>query len=194
MLELMLASNNEHKVAEIQEAVGYNILITSLKQAGIEIDIAEPYDSLEANALEKCRVIFNLTGKNCIGEDTGLEVACLNGEPGVRSARYAGEDKSPVKNIEKLLLNMQNASQRNARFRTVISLMIDKKEFLFEGICEGTIGYHAQGTNGFGYDSVFVPANCNKTFAQMTLEEKGLYSHRKKACDKLVLFLQDGVY
>ena len=194
MIELLLASNNQHKAAEIQAAIGHKVLITSLKDAGIEIDIPEPYDSLEANALEKCRVIFNITGKNCIGEDTGLEVAYLNGEPGVKSARYAGEDKEFVKNIEKLLVNMKDDRRRNARFRTVVSLCLNKKEYLFEGTCEGTITYNAIGASGFGYDSVFIPENSDKTFAQMSLDEKSFYSHRKKACDKLVLFLQQGVY
>lgn len=194
MYDLLLASNNQHKAAEIQAAIGEIVLITSLQEAGIQIDIPEPYDTLEANALEKCRVIFSLTGKHCIGEDTGLEVAFLKGEPGVKSARYAGEEKGFTKNIEKLLLNMRDAKERNARFRTIIALIINNKEFVFEGICDGTISYNVRGNNGFGYDSVFIPAGSDKTFAEMTMEEKGLYSHRKKACDKLVLFLQHGVY
>lgn len=191
MTELIFATNNEHKVAEVQAAVGDRLRIITLKQAGIDIDIPEPHDTLEDNAREKSRTIFKLTGKNCFSEDTGLEVRALNGEPGVKSARYAGEDKASEKNTEKLLKNLDNQRDREARFRTVISLILDEEEFLFEGICEGTIAKKPKGTQGFGYDPVFIPYGSDKTFAEMTMQEKGIFSHRKKASDKLVLFLQN---
>lgn len=187
--ELVFATNNHHKVSEIQAAIGDKIKIITLEQAGITIDIPEPHDTLEENAREKSRTIFQLTGKSCFGEDTGLEVESLNGEPGVKSARYAGEDKAFDKNIDKLLQKLDNNPNRKARFRTIISLIIDGKEHLFEGICNGTIIKERRGTNGFGYDPVFIPDGSDKTFAEMSMEEKGQYSHRKRASDKLVLFL-----
>ncbi len=193
MLTLIFATNNAHKVQEIQAAIGHQITVISLKEAGIDIDIPEPYDTLEANATQKSRTIQQLTGKNCFSEDTGLEVDALNGEPGVKSARYAGEDKAFDKNIEKLLGKLGDNPQRTARFRTVISLLWGDQEYLFEGICEGTIIHDKKGTGGFGYDPVFVPEGSTRTFAEMTLEEKGQYSHRKKAADKLVSFLQQVV-
>lgn len=190
MLKLIFATNNQHKVDEIQAAIGSSLEVISLGQAGITIDIPEPYDTLEENASEKSKTIYRITQQNCFSEDTGLEVESLNGEPGVKSARYAGDDKDFDKNIEKLLTRLRNYSNRKARFRTVISLIWHEKEFLFEGISEGTIISERKGHGGFGYDSVFVPAGSTRTFAQMNMEEKNLFSHRKKAADKLVLFLQ----
>jgi XTP/dITP diphosphohydrolase len=190
LVQLIFATNNAHKVEEIQAAIGDKIQVISLKQAGIDIDIPEPHDTLEANATEKSRTIQKLTGGNCFSEDTGLEVDALNGEPGVKSARYAGEDKAFDKNIDKLLTKLGNNNHRTARFRTVISLLWQGKEFLFEGICEGSIIQEKKGNQGFGYDPVFVPAGSTRTFAEMTMEEKGHFSHRKKAADKLVSFLQ----
>ncbi len=190
MLTLIFATNNAHKVQEIQAAIGDKLIVISLREAGIDIDIPEPYDTLEANATQKSRTIQQLTGKNCFSEDTGLEVDALNGEPGVKSARYAGEDKAFDKNIEKLLEKLGDNPQRSARFRTVISLLWGNEEYLFEGICEGTITGDKRGAGGFGYDPVFVPEGSTRTFAEMSLEEKGRYSHRKKAADKLVSFLQ----
>ena len=190
MVQLIFATNNAHKVEEIQAAIGDKIQVVSLKEAGIDIDIPEPHDTLAANATEKSRTIQSLTGGNCFSEDTGLEVDALNGEPGVKSARYAGEDKAFDKNIDKLLTKLGNTDQRTARFRTVISLLWKGQEFLFEGICEGAIIHERKGKQGFGYDPVFVPAGSTRTFAEMTMEEKGAFSHRKKAADKLVSFLQ----
>jgi len=189
-MKLIFATNNQHKVAEMQAAIGHAFELVSLQQAGIDIDIPEPHDTLEANASEKSRTIYQQYGVNCFSEDTGLETAALNGEPGVKSARYAGEEKSFEKNIDKLLSKLEGIENREASFRTVISLIIDSKEHLFEGICKGTIGKIPRGTEGFGYDAVFLPTGAAKTFAEMTLKEKELYSHRKKAADKLVLFLR----
>jgi XTP/dITP diphosphohydrolase len=189
-MQLIFATNNQHKVEEIQAAIGHILEVISLKQAGINTDIPEPYDTLEENAQEKSRVIHRLTGRDCFSEDTGLETEALNGEPGVKSARYAGEGRSSEENIDKLLGRLGTTTNRSARFRTVISLVLDEKEYLFEGICAGTIIHERRGSQGFGYDPVFVPDGSNRTFGEMTMEEKTGFSHRKKAADKLVLFLQ----
>ncbi|MES1221483.1 MAG: RdgB/HAM1 family non-canonical purine NTP pyrophosphatase [Bacteroidota bacterium] len=191
MTKLIFATNNEHKVEEIQAAVGDSIEVISLKKAGINIDIPEPYETLEENASAKSNTIHRLTKMNCFSEDTGLETESLNGEPGVKSARYAGDDKSFDKNIDKLLLKLTGINNRKARFRTVISLVLDKKEYFFEGICQGHISDARKGTNGFGYDPVFVPLGSEKSFAEMSMAEKNIFSHRKKAADKLIVFLQN---
>jgi len=187
---LIFATNNQHKVAEIRKVLEKTFEIVTLKEAGINIDIPEPHNTLEANASEKSKTIHELTGKNCFSEDTGLEVEALNGEPGVKSARYAGEGRSFEANIQKLLINLQHKENRKARFRTVISLILTDKEYLFEGICEGTILESGRGDNGFGYDPIFVPAGSEKAFAEMSIEEKNEFSHRKKAMEKLINFLQ----
>lgn len=189
-IRLIFATNNQHKVEEIQSAIGDHLEVISLRQAGIDIDIPEPHDTLEANASEKSATIHKLTGQHCFGEDTGLEVPALNGEPGVRSARYAGEDKAFEKNVEKLLHKLEGFPDRRARFRTVISLILDGHEHLFEGICEGRILTAPVGNKGFGYDPVFAPDGAERSFAEMTLEEKNRYSHRRQAADKLVEFLR----
>ena len=189
MHTLIFATNNQHKIDEIRAALGDRFVIITLKEAGIDKDIPEPHDTLEANASEKSGVIFKLTGKDCFSEDTGLEVEALNGEPGVNSARYAGEHRSFENNISKLLLNLEGQSNRMARFRTVISLIIGGKEWLFEGVCNGVITESEKGNNGFGYDPVFIPDGSDKRFAEMNMEEKNKFSHRKKALEKLVAFL-----
>lgn len=194
MIELIFATNNPHKVEEIQAAVGEFIKIIPLSQAGIHIDIPEPFETLEANASTKSQTIFRLTGKDCFSEDTGLEVDALGGEPGVKSARYAGDGKVFSDNIDKLLAKLGNNVMRKARFRTVISLIFKGNEYLFEGCCEGNIQYFPKGNHGFGYDPVFTPTHNDRTFAEMTLREKLQYSHRKKASDKLVLFLHQAHY
>ena len=186
---LIFATNNQHKVDEIKNIIGNQYHIITLKDAGIDIDIPEPYDTLEENASEKSSVIYKLTGSDCFSEDTGLEIEALNGEPGVKSARYAGEGKSFEKNIEKLLDNMQGIENRSAQFRAVLSLIINGTEHKFEGICTGTILAHTQGEGGFGYDPIFLPSGAERTFAEMEMVEKNRYSHRKKAMDKLVHFL-----
>ncbi len=188
-MTLIFATNNQHKVDEIRNVLGQNLEIITLKEAGIDVDIPEPHDTLEANASGKSAFIFELTGTACFSEDTGLEVAALNGEPGVKSARYAGEDRAFDANIEKLLSNLSGKRDRSARFRTVISLLIDGTETLFEGICNGKIISEKRGTQGFGYDPVFIPEGSDRTFAEMSLTEKNQYSHRKRATEKLVAFL-----
>ncbi|GAB2825268.1 non-canonical purine NTP pyrophosphatase [Ferruginibacter profundus] len=186
---LIFATNNQNKVDEIRLVLGNRFNIITLKEAGIDIDIPEPHDTLEENATEKSGVIHRLTKKNCFSEDTGLEVEALNGEPGVKSARYAGEGRSFENNIDKLLQNLAGKNNRNARFKTIISLILNEKEYFFEGICPGVITTERKGRNGFGYDPVFIPDGSSKTFAEMTMEEKSLFSHRKKAMEKLVEFL-----
>ena len=190
MDKLVFATNNENKVNEIKKILGDRFDIITLKQAGIEIDIPEPHDTLEANATEKSKTIYKLTGKNCFGEDTGLETEALNGEPGVKSARYAGEHRSFDENIDKLLSKLNGIDNRKARFRTVISLILNGIEYQFEGICNGKIIEERKGTNGFGYDPIFVPGGSEKTFAEMDMDEKNKFSHRKKAMEKLIEFLK----
>ena len=188
---LIFATNNEHKVAEIRSSLGNLFQVVSLKEAEINIDIEEPYDTLEENAREKSSTIHRLAQQDCFSEDTGLFVDALNGEPGVKSARYAGEPSSNKANIEKLLRNLALHTNRTARFRTIISLVMHEKEYLFEGICEGSITLEPIGSSGFGYDAVFIPAGSSKTFGEMSMEEKNQYSHRKKALVKLIFFLRE---
>ena len=188
-MKLILATNNQHKVDEIRHAIGSAYELMTLKEAGINIDIPEPFDTLEENASAKSKTIYELTSLNCFSEDTGLEVRALNGEPGVKSARYAGDEKSFEKNIDKLLANLKDKEDRSAHFRTVISLLIDGRETQFEGVCEGKIVYERKGTRGFGYDPVFIPKGSHKTFAEMELAEKDKFSHRAIAVAKLVTFL-----
>ena len=187
---LIFATNNQHKVDEMRSILGIDFHIISLKEAGIDIDIPEPHDTLEANASQKATTIHQLTQINCFSEDTGLEVTALNGAPGVKSARYAGEVKSFDKNIEKLLQTLEGLQIREARFRTIISLILDNEEYLFEGICNGRIIDSKKGRLGFGYDPVFIPDGSEKTFAEMEMEEKNIFSHRKKAMEKLITFLK----
>ena len=189
MNHIIFATNNENKVKEVRAVLGELFNIISLQDAGIDVDIPEPYDTLEANATQKSKTIFEMTGQNCFSEDTGLEVVALNGAPGVKSARYAGEGCSFADNIEKLLSALQHTVDRSARFRTVISLIVDGKEYFFEGICPGRIIEVRKGNNGFGYDAVFIPDGSDKTFAEMDMAEKNQYSHRKKAMEKLINFL-----
>lgn len=190
MQTLIFATNNQHKVDEIRSVIGNRFTVITLKEAGIDIDIPEPHDSLHENASEKSNTIFRITHQNCFSEDTGLEVEALNGEPGVKSARYAGEDKDFDANIQKLLHKLDGSANREAQFRTVISLILNEKEHLFEGICKGTIIHEKRGSSGFGYDPVFIPEGSEKTFAEMSLEEKNVFSHRRKATDLLLAFLK----
>lgn len=186
---LIFATNNQHKVDEIRSVIGDRFEIITLKEAGIDIEIPEPHDTLEANATEKSRTIHLLTKQNCFSEDTGLEVDALNGEPGVKSARYAGDGRDFQKNIDLLLYNLEGKTNRNARFRTVISLILNDQEYFFEGICEGQIMKEQSGSGGFGYDPVFIPTGGKKSFAEMSMEEKNKFSHRQKAVTRLLSFL-----
>jgi XTP/dITP diphosphohydrolase len=189
MHTLIFATNNRNKVAEIQSLVGNKYEIIPLKEAGIDIDIPEPHDQLEANAQEKAMTIFNMTGQNCFSEDTGLEIEGLDGAPGVKSARYAGENSNSQANIDLVLSKMTGIENRSAQFRTVICLIWKTQTYYFEGICKGQILNNMQGENGFGYDPIFVPDGASKSFANMTMEEKNQFSHRKKAVTQLFEFL-----
>jgi len=188
--KIIFATGNQNKVDEIQHVIGDFITVISLKEAGISQEIPEPYDSLEENASVKSKTIFRLTGESCFSEDTGLEVEALDGKPGVKSARYAGENAGHAENVKKLLENLKEKTNRRARFRTVISLIWQGEEHQFEGICEGKISEHPSGNKGFGYDPVFIPQGAEKSFAEMSMEEKNRFSHRKKAALQLVTFLQ----
>ncbi len=185
----IFATNNENKIIEIKSVLNEQFEIHGLKASGILVDIPEPHDTLEENAAEKSHFIFNLTKSNCFSEDTGLEVFALNGAPGVKSARYAGDECDNKKNIQKLLANMAGVSERTAQFKTVISLIIDGEEEQFTGICKGQIAHEEKGENGFGYDSIFIPDGSQLHFAEMSLEEKNKFSHRKKATMLLIDYL-----
>ncbi len=190
MYTLVFATNNQHKVDEIQSLVGKDFHIIPLKEAGINIDIPEPHDNLKDNAAEKARTIHALTQKNCFSEDTGLEIDFLNGAPGVKSARYAGEDRDFQANIDKVLHELNNTTNRAAQFRTVICLIWENKEYYFEGLCKGTITTVMHGEKGFGYDPIFIPGGSTKSFAAMTMDEKNSFSHRQKAVTQLFSFLK----
>jgi len=189
-MRLIFASNNQHKIEELKAFCKNVIDIVSLKDAGIDIDIPEPHDTLEENASEKSWTIYKLTKQDCFSEDTGLEIEALNGEPGVKSARYAGESRSFKDNIEKVLNKLSSHTNKKARFRAVISLIIDGKEKQFEGICNGKIIEMPTGIEGFGYDPIFIPDGSDRTFAEMSIEEKNHFNHRTKAAAKLVAYLQ----
>lgn len=185
MMELVFATQNPHKAREIEAKLGDGFTIISLDTLGITEEIPETAPTLEGNALMKARYVYEKTGRNCFADDTGLEVEALNGEPGVYSARYAGLQKNPEDNIRLLLEKLQPHSNRKARFRTVIALIIEGKEYTFDGIAEGEIINSKRGEEGFGYDPVFVPAGHTRTFAEMSLDEKNELSHRAKAFVKM---------
>ena len=186
---IIFASNNENKIKEIRSILGSTFTLLSLRDLNLNEDIPENEPLLEGNALSKARHIHNLTGMNVFADDTGLEIDALNGLPGVHSARFAGENKDSSANIEKVLSMLVQTENRKARFRTVIALIFEKEEFLFEGIVEGTIITDKKGKEGFGYDPVFVPEGKDKTFAEMDLAEKNTISHRARAFEKLREFL-----
>ena len=190
MKKLLFATNNANKVAEIQAAIGNQIVVVSLRDAGIHTDIPEPFDTLEENAAHKAAFIHKLAGVDCFSEDTGLEIEALNRRPGVYSARYAGADRSDNENMNRVLQELNGVANRRARFRTVISLIWQGTTHRFEGICNGHILHAKQGSGGFGYDPIFTPDGSGKSFAEMDVNEKNQFSHRKKAAGQLVLFLQ----
>lgn len=188
-MKLYFATNNIHKLKEVQEVVGDSFQIESMRSLGINEDIPEDQQTLEGNALQKARFLYDRTGESCFADDTGLEVDALNGAPGVYSARYAGEAKNSLDNMALLLKNMSGIQNRKARFRTVIALILDGKEYLFEGVVKGTIAEEPRGTAGFGYDPLFVPDGYSTTFAEMDSEAKNAVSHRGRAVEKLAAFL-----
>jgi XTP/dITP diphosphohydrolase len=188
-MTLVFASNNEHKIKEIKSLLGNSFTLLSLHDINIKEDIPEEEPQIEGNALAKARYVFNVSGLNVFADDTGLEIAELNGLPGVHSARFAGENKDSSANIEKVLSLLGNSKNRKARFRTVIALILEKKEYLFEGIVNGTIIKEKRGIEGFGYDPIFLPDGKTCTFAEMELSEKNTISHRALAFEKLKKFL-----
>ena len=190
-MKIIFATNNKNKVEEIKHLSHQKFQIFTLQEVGIDIDIPEPHDTLEANATEKSSTIYKLTNEAVFSEDTGLEVHALGGAPGVKSARYAGEGRNMQHNIDKLLAELKDKPSRTAQFRTVVSLIIEGNEYQFEGICKGHITHEMDGSNGFGYDPVFIPEGSNATFANMDIAEKNKFSHRKKAVQKLIDFLNE---
>ena len=189
-MQLVFASNNPNKIKEIQLLLPDTIQILSLEDIGCLEDIPETATTIEGNAILKADYITQKYGYNCFADDTGLEVDVLNGEPGVYSARYAGEQKEAHDNMDKLLDNLKDKTNRAAQFKTVITLNLNGKQTLFTGIIKGKIIEEKIGTNGFGYDPIFVADGYSKTFAELTLEEKSVISHRGLAVKKLVEFLR----
>jgi len=188
-MTIVFATNNNHKLREIKSILGDSFTLLSMSDLNINEDIPENEPLLEGNALVKARYIHNVTGMNVFADDTGLEIDLLNGLPGVHSARFAGESKDSAANIEKVLSLLGKTENRKARFRTVIALILENKEYLFEGRVDGNIIYDKRGTEGFGYDPVFIPTGKNQTFAEMNLSEKNTISHRARAFEKLREFL-----
>ncbi len=188
-MKLIFATNNAHKLSEVQQLLDESFSLVTLREVGVVEDIPETEPTLEGNALLKARYIYERTGENCFADDTGLEVEALGGEPGVRSARYATDGHDFEANNALLLKNMEGKESRKAQFRTVVALILDGEEYLFEGCVEGLIALAPSGGEGFGYDPLFVPEGGDKTFAEMSKVQKGEISHRGRAVAKLVAFL-----
>ena len=188
-MKIVFATNNLNKLSEIRALVPSSIDILSLSDINCHEELPETNHTLEENSLQKAKYIFENYGFNCFADDTGLEINALGGEPGVYSARYAGEHSNADDNIKKVLNKLHNEKNRTANFRTIIALIINGDKNLFEGKCMGNITKIKSGLHGFGYDPIFMPYNSNRTFANMKKEEKGLISHRGKAVKKLIEFL-----
>lgn len=188
-MQILFATHNQNKVNELSKKVPSNIELISLQDINFNEEIEETGTTIEANALLKAQFIFEKFKKPCIADDTGLEVEALNSEPGVYSARYAGEEKSDSANMQKLLHNLSNKTNRNARFKSVIAYCDGNSTFVFEGMISGKIGFEQIGTNGFGYDPIFIPDGFDKTFAQMSMDEKNQISHRAIAVTKFLDFI-----
>lgn len=187
--KIVFATNNNHKIDEVLPLLSNKFIVLTLKEIGFNDDIPETGSTLEENALQKARYINQKYGHDCFADDTGLEIKSLNNEPGVFSARYAGEAKNADDNMNKVLTLLNRYNNRDARFRTVIALIFDKKEYLFEGVINGQIIKEKKGESGFGYDPIFVPEGHEKTFAEMDLNLKNEISHRAIAIKKLTTFL-----
>jgi len=188
-MKIVFATNNANKIFEIQSMLPESIEIISLESIGCYEDIPETADTIEGNAVMKANYITEKYDYDCFADDTGLEVEALNGEPGVYSARYAGEQKSAEDNMNKLLFNLEKSANRNAQFKTVITLNLKGKQYLFTGIAKGEITMKKKGDHGFGYDPIFRPEGFQETFAQLSLETKNAISHRGKATRELINFL-----
>lgn len=189
-MKLIFATHNKNKLKEVKSLMPSSIELLSLDDISFNDEIEETADTIEGNALLKAKTIFEKTGTNCFADDSGLLVDALNGAPGVYSARYAGEQKNDEDNMQKLLHELNDKPNRNAHFKTVMALIIDGKEYLFEGKIEGKIILEKLGTNGFGYDPIFVPDGYNETFAQLDSETKNNISHRARALQKMLEFLK----
>lgn len=189
-MKIIFASNNKNKVQEIQNQVPEFIQIVTLEEIGCTEDIEENGKTIEENAIIKANYVTERYGLPCFADDTGLEIEVLNGEPGVYSARYAGEEKDADKNMDLVLEKLGSGSNRNAQFKTVIALNIKNQQYLFTGIVKGEIRKEKQGSHGFGYDPIFEPEHSGRTFAEMTVEEKNKLSHRGRAVEQLVEFLK----
>ena len=189
-MKLVFASNNKNKIAEIQQQVGSQFQIVSLEDIGCFVDIPETAETIEGNAILKANYVTENYGLPCFADDTGLEIEALNGEPGVFSARYAGEQKNAEDNMNLVLLKLANQTNKRAQFKTVIALNINNEQYLFEGIVKGEIISEKRGSEGFGYDPIFIPENEIRTFAEMSMEEKARMSHRGRAVEKLIDFLK----
>ena len=189
-MKLVFATNNKNKILEVQQLLPATIEIISLESIGCFEEIPETADTIEENAIMKANYITEKYGYDCFADDTGLEVTALNGEPGVYSARYAGEQRDAEDNMNKLLQNLENKTNRKAQFKTVITLNLNGKQQLFTGIASGEITLEKSGNQGFGYDPIFKPEGYNLTFAQLSMEEKGIISHRGKATEQLIDFLK----
>lgn len=189
-MKIVFATNNAHKLSEVAQVVGDKFELVTLRECGITEDIPENEPTLEGNALAKARYVYSRTGLNCFADDTGLEVDTLNGEPGVRSARYATDGHDDEANKRLLLERMQGVENRAAQFRTAVALIVDGKEYLFEGIVRGDIACEEHGAGGFGYDPLFLPEGGALTFAEMSAKAKNEISHRGRAVRKLAEFLK----
>ena len=190
-MKLIFATNNAHKLSEVQAVLGPSFELVTPRMCGVEEEIPETAETLEGNARQKARYLYERTGLDCFADDTGLEVEALNGAPGVHSARYATDGHDFAANNRLLLKNLEGETNRRARFRTAICLIEGGEEHLFEGIVEGHIIDHESGTEGFGYDPLFVPEGYDCTFAEMSADEKNAISHRGRAVRKLVAYLHE---
>ena len=190
-MELIIASQNQNKLVEFKKILGDKINLFSLSDIGLNQEIPENEKTIKKNAMFKAKFVNTQTGKNVFADDTGLEIDSLNGEPGVYSARYSGVDRNSDKNIELVLRNLKNKANRNSRFKTIISLIIDGKSVNFEGVVEGKITEEKRGSNGFGYDPIFQPNGYASTFGEMSLKEKNKISHRSIAINKMVQYLKE---
>lgn len=190
-MKILFATSNQNKAAEIRRMLPSDIELITLNDIEITEDIPETSSTIEGNAKQKADYITAHFNLNCFADDTGLEINALNGEPGVYSARYAGEQRSDNDNMDLVLTKLHSIEDRSARFKTVIALTIDDQQHLFEGIVNGIIRTEKTGTNGFGYDPIFEPENCGKTFAEMNMDEKNSYSHRARAFEKMITFMND---
>lgn len=189
-MKLIFATHNSNKAIEIQKLLPEEFQVLTLNDIDFHEEIPENEPTIEGNSVFKAQFIFNLFNLNCFADDTGLEIESLDGRPGVHSARYAGENKNSDANIERVIEELSGIENRNARFKTVITLIINGEQYRFEGIVNGRIIDEKRGTNGFGYDPIFIPENENKTFAEMDLREKNKYSHRARALEKMISFLR----